>query len=94
VFHGGWLSLWDVNELPPGLDNDATPVASLSKPPKRAIILEEEEDSYSVEYDTTIGTKNTMRLDAGNYEEAVDETKTFLGITEDRDEDGTVWEIS
>jgi hypothetical protein len=34
-----------------------------------------------------------MRLEAATYEEAILEIKSFLGITEDRDADGTVWEI-
>lgn len=60
---------------------------------KRAVILYQEDDSFGVEYDNTIGSKNTMRLEAQNYEDAIAETKSFLGITEDRDQDGTVWEI-
>lgn len=60
---------------------------------KRAVILYQEDDSFGVEYDNTIGSKNTMRLEAQNYEDAIAEIKSFLGITEDRDQDGTVWEI-
>lgn len=60
---------------------------------KRAIILDQEDEAYGVEYDNTVGTRNTMRLEAATYEDAILETKSFLGITENCDEDGTVWEI-
>jgi hypothetical protein len=83
----------DVNELPPSLDEDALPDASLENSIKRAVILYEEDDAFCVEYDNTIGSKNTMRLEALTYEEAILEIKSFLGITGNRDEDGTVWEI-
>jgi len=61
---------------------------------KRATIVDEEGDTFSLEYDTTVGTRNVMRLDAGTYDAAIREAKTFLGITEDRDEDGNLWEFS
>jgi hypothetical protein len=83
----------NVNESPPGLDTNAAPVASLPNSLKRAIIVDQEDEGFGVEYDTTIGTRNTMRLEATTYEDAILETKSFLGITENRDEDGTVWEI-
>jgi hypothetical protein len=83
----------NVNELPPGLEEDAAPLASLPNPVKRAIILDHEDEAYGVEYDNTIGTRNTMRLEATTYEDAILEIKAFLGITENCDEDGTVWEI-
>ena len=61
---------------------------------KTARILDEEDDSYGLEYDNNLGKKNTMRLDAATYERAVREAKSFLGISpENLDEDGTVWEI-
>jgi hypothetical protein len=87
VYHGG------VNELPPDLDENAPPDASLDSPVKRAVILYEDDDSFAVEYDNTIGTRNTMRLEATIYEDAILEIKSFLGITDNRDQDGTVWEI-
>jgi hypothetical protein len=83
----------DVNELPPSLDENAPPDASLHVPVKRAVILYQEDEAFGVEYDNTIGTKNTMRLEATTYEDAILEIKSFLGITENRDEQGTVWEI-
>ena len=69
------------------------PLAYAASPMKRAIIVDQEDDAFGVEYDNTIGTRNTMRLEAATYEDAILETKSFLGITEDRDEHGTVWEI-
>jgi hypothetical protein len=73
-----------VNELPPEVNEARV---------NRAIITDGDDGSFVVEYDNTIGTKNTMRLEATTYEEAVAEIKTFLGITGDRDEAGNVWEI-
>jgi hypothetical protein len=61
---------------------------------KTARILEDEDDSFGLEYDNNLGQKNTMRLDAGTYEKAVREAKSYLGISpENLDDDGTVWEI-
>jgi hypothetical protein len=61
---------------------------------KTARILDEEDDSFSLEYDNNLGQKNTMRLDAPTYERAVREARSFLGITpQSVDEDGTQWEI-
>jgi hypothetical protein len=82
-----------VNDLPPSLDGTVPSIVPLNRSLKRAIILDQEDDAYGVEYDNTIGTRNTMRLEATTYENAILETKSFLGITENRDEEGTVWEI-
>jgi hypothetical protein len=61
---------------------------------KTARILDEEDESFGLEYDNNLGQKNTMRLDAMTYERAVREAKTFLGIDmENLDGDGTTWEI-
>jgi hypothetical protein len=61
---------------------------------KTARILEEEDDNFGLEYDNNLGQKNTMRLDAVTYEKAMQEAKFYLGINpENRDGDGTVWEI-
>ena len=50
---------------------------------------------FTLEYDTTIGTKHTMRLEATTYERAIREAKSFLGINEnDCDEHGETWEVS
>lgn len=62
---------------------------------KIATILEETRGEFGLEYDNTLGKKNTMRLEAGNYEKAIREAKAFLGINgDDRDADGHLWEIS
>jgi hypothetical protein len=61
---------------------------------KTARILDEEDDSFGLEYDNTLGQKNTMRLDASTYEKAIQEAKSFLGINlENLDGDGDTWEI-
>jgi hypothetical protein len=61
---------------------------------KTARILDEEDESFALEYDNNLGQKNTMRLDAPTYERAVREAKSYLGINlENLDGDGTVWEI-
>jgi hypothetical protein len=65
-----------------------------SQPRKIARILDQEDDAFSLEYDNTIGKKNTMRLDAFTYENAIREARSFLGINaDDRDADGTEWDI-
>ena len=61
---------------------------------KTARILDEELETFSLEYDNTLGKKNTMRLDALTYEKAIREAKSYLGINEaQQDPDGTVWEV-
>ncbi len=57
-------------------------------------ILDEEDGAFGLEYDNTLGEKNTMRLDALTYDGAVREARSFLGIREDdHDEDGDRWAI-
>jgi len=61
---------------------------------KTGRILEQDFDSFSLEYDNTLGQRNTMRLDASNYEKAIREARAFLGIDErNKDVDGADWEI-
>ena len=61
---------------------------------KTARILDQARGEFCLEYDNTVGTKNTMRLDALTYEKAIREAKSFLGINEENhDEDGIVWEV-
>ena len=61
---------------------------------KTAIITDEEDESFLLEYDNNLGKKNTMRLDAANYPAAVQEAKTFLGIDDENlDGDGIEWKI-
>ena len=61
---------------------------------KTARILDEDDDSFTLEYDNNLGQMNTMRLYARSYERAVQEAKTFLGINEENlDVDGTEWKF-
>jgi hypothetical protein len=57
-------------------------------------ILDDDEEGFGFEYDDTLGRKNTMRLDALTYEGAIREARLYLGIQpDDRDADGSRWEI-
>jgi len=61
---------------------------------KTARILDQDHDTFGLEYDDTRGTKNMMRLDALTYEKAIQEAKSFLGIDDDNhDADGNLWEV-
>ncbi|HEX5218615.1 MAG TPA: hypothetical protein VFZ59_03535 [Verrucomicrobiae bacterium] len=61
---------------------------------KHAQIVDRGGDRFGLEYEDTLGRKNTMRLDAVTYEGALREAKSFLGINgSNLDEDGTVWEL-
>ena len=61
---------------------------------KIARILDEAGGTFGLEYDNTLGKKNTMRLDALTYEDALREAKSFLEIgADDHDADGTQWDI-
>jgi hypothetical protein len=61
---------------------------------KIARILDQDDSSFGLEYDNTLGRKNTMRLEAFTYETAIREAKSFLGLNaEDRDADGAQWDI-
>lgn len=61
---------------------------------KIATILDEEDESFLLEYENNLGQKNTMRLEAANYPSALREAKVFLGIDEKNlDGDGTEWRI-
>jgi len=61
---------------------------------KTAKILDEENDTFGLEYDDTRGTKNRMRLDSRTYEKAIQEDKLYLGINKDnQDPDGDLWEV-
>jgi len=73
------------------------PSASLpvtNPPMKIATILDQAHRSFGLEYDNNLGKKNTMRLDATTYEQAVREARSFLGIKDnDQDEHGTPWHV-
>lgn len=61
---------------------------------KIARIFDQDADTFAVEYDNTLGKKNTMRLDATTYEKAIREAKSYLGIdAQNTDADGTVWQV-
>ncbi len=59
-----------------------------------ARILDEEDDSFCLEYPNRSGAKSFMRLEAATYEGAIREAKSYLGIgLDDRDEHGTLWQF-
>ena len=61
---------------------------------KIAKILDQDGGTFALEYDNTLGKKNTMRLDALTYERAIGEAKSFLGIdSDDHDADGALWQV-
>ena len=61
---------------------------------KIARILDQQFGAFGLEYDNTLGKKNTMRLDALTYEKAIREAKSYLGINaEDYDPEGTLWHV-
>jgi hypothetical protein len=62
---------------------------------KIATILEQAGSTFCLEYDDTVGHKQTMRLDAHSYERALREARAYLEITEDdRDSEGIQWDIA
>jgi hypothetical protein len=59
-----------------------------------AIIVDREDDGFSLEYDNNLGKRNFMRLDGTSYDRALREARAFLGVNEnDLDEDGNFWKI-
>jgi hypothetical protein len=61
---------------------------------KLARVVDEEDDSFALEYENTLGKKNVMRLEAFSYEQAVREAKSFLEISADgRDANGIHWDL-
>jgi hypothetical protein len=64
-----------------------------SPPPvKTALILDEAPGAFRLQYEDTLGRKLTMRLDALTYEQALRESRSFLGIQDDDlDEAGDRW---
>jgi hypothetical protein len=72
----------------------AAPKMREGRPVKSARILDGDQDTFTLEYDNTLGRKNRMRLDAATYEKAIREAKSYLGIKEDNhDEHGDLWEV-
>jgi len=63
-------------------------------PLKIARILDEADGAFGLEYDNTLGRKNTMRLDAFTYEDALREARRYLEIAaDDHDADGAQWDL-
>ena len=61
---------------------------------KIARILDEAGGTFRLEYDDTLGHKQSARLDAMTYEQALREARSYLEIgDDDRDSEGTQWDI-
>jgi hypothetical protein len=61
---------------------------------KIARILDQASGAFGLEYENTLGKKNTMRLEALTYEKAIREARSFLGIdADDHDADGSQWDL-
>ena len=61
---------------------------------KIARILDAEGGTFRLEYDNARGNKQSNRLDAVTYEQALREAKGYLEVGEDdRDPEGVQWEI-
>ena len=61
---------------------------------KIARILDEGGGTFRLEYDNARGNKQSTRLDAMTYEQALREAKGYLEIGEDdRDHEGAQWDI-
>jgi hypothetical protein len=61
---------------------------------KTAQILDEDSGTFRLEYDNVRGQKQSTRLDALTYEQALREARGYLEVGEDgRDSAGAQWEI-
>jgi len=61
---------------------------------KIAQIIDLPGDRFRLEYEDTLGRKNSMRLEASTYDSALQEARTFLEINElNLDVDGNIWEM-
>ena len=61
---------------------------------KIARVVDRPNGYFGLEYDNTRGEKNSMHLDALDYEAAIREAKSFLGIDDDnRDEEDVLWDL-
>ena len=59
-----------------------------------ATILEQAGGIFCLEYEDTLGHKQTMRLEAHTYESALREAKAFLEISDnDHDSAGIQWDL-
>ena len=79
-------------ENPPEQPNQ--PEEPIQEKLKIARVLDQSGGGFTLEYENTLGKKNTMRLDASSYEGAVREARSYLGINaEGSDADGTEWHV-
>lgn len=61
---------------------------------KIARILDEPGGGFLLEYDNTLGRKQTMRLEALTYEAALREARSYLDIGDDaQDPEGAEWDL-
>jgi hypothetical protein len=61
---------------------------------KIARIMDEPGGTFRLEYDDTLGHKQSSRLDAMSYDQALREARAYLEISEgDRDSEGAQWDI-
>ena len=61
---------------------------------KIARIFDQDDETFGLEYDNTLGKKHRKRLEATTYEGAIREAKSFLGINaQNTDGDGTLWQV-
>ena len=59
-----------------------------------ARILDESGGTFRLEFDDSLGHKQSSRLDATTYEQALWEARAYLEIGEDeRDSEGAQWNI-
>ena len=57
-------------------------------------ILDEAAGNFLLEYDSKLGRRHTIRLEALTYEAALRESRSYLGIGDDaRDTEGAEWDI-
>lgn len=73
-----------------GEHSDLEPEAKINL----AKILDQDDDSFCLEYPIRTGGKSFMRLEAATYEGAIREAKAYLGVgADDRDEQGNLWQF-
>jgi len=74
--------------------NPTAPCRKLTLSMKIARILDEPGGTFRVEYDNARGHKQTTRLGAMTYEQALREARSYLEIgDDDHDSEGTQWDI-
>jgi CRISPR/Cas system-associated protein Cas7 (RAMP superfamily) len=74
----------------PGDNGAGNPTSNV----KLARIVDQDDDTFCLEYPTRSGETTMMRLEASTYEGAIREAKTYLEVGEDdRDATGAVWQF-